>query len=449
MSPTPPVATAERPSDAPAMRTPTVLMASLIGTTVEWYDFFLYATAAGLVFPRLFFPVGNELVGTLLAFGTFAVGFVARPVGGVLFGHIGDRLGRKRTLVATMVLMGAATALIGLLPSYASIGVAAPILLVVLRVLQGLAVGGEWGGAVLLAVENAPPGWRARFGSVPQIGLGLGLALGTGVFALLGEVLDEQTFLTVGWRAAFVLSVVLVAVGLVVRLRILETPEFRRLRDSGGTARAPVVQVFRTRGHRRGLAAGMLARWAEGAAFNTWGVFAITYATATVGMSKVVVLLAVTGGALLMAVLTPVAGMLADRYGRRVVFGTGVVGFGVTVVPSFFAVHSGITWLVVAVLLLQLGVFYALMTGAESTLFAELFDTDVRYTGMSLVFQGSGIWASGLTPVVLTGLLALGGGTPWWAAGYLAATAVISLVAIVLMPRWIGWRPQWTRGTVW
>jgi MFS family permease len=243
--------------------------------------------------------------------------------------------------------------------------------------------------------------------------------------------------------------VVLVAVGLVVRLRILETPEFRRLRDSGGTARAPVVQVFRTRGHRRGLAAGMLARWAEGAAFNTWGVFAITYATATVGMSKVVVLLAVTGGALLMAVLTPVAGMLADRYGRRVVFGTGVVGFGVTVVPSFFAVHSGITWLVVAVLLLQLGVFYALMTGAESTLFAELFDTDVRYTGMSLVFQGSGIWASGLTPVVLTGLLALGGGTPWWAAGYLAATAVISLVAIVLMPRWIGWRPQWTRGTVW
>ena len=439
----------ERAGGQAPVRTRTILAASLVGTTVEWYDFFLYATAAGLVFPQLFFPVGNEVVGTLLAFGTFAVGFVARPIGGILFGHVGDRIGRKRTLVATMVLMGAATALIGLLPSYAAIGVAAPVLLVVLRVLQGLAVGGEWGGAVLLAVENAPPGRRGRYGSVPQIGLGLGLALGTGVFALLGEVLDEEAFLAVGWRVAFVLSIVLVAVGLLVRLRIMETPEFRRLRESGATARVPIVQVFRTRAHRRGIVAGMLARWAEGAAFNTWGVFAITYATATVGMGRVTVLLAVTGAALLMAVLTPVAGMLADRYGRRRVFGAGAAGFGITVVPSFFAVQTGITWVVVAVLLLQLGVWYGLMTGAESTLFAELFDTGVRYTGMSLVFQGSGIWASGLTPVLLTALLAAGGGSPWWAAGYLAATAVVSVVAVLLMPRWIGWRPPWTAGTRW
>ncbi|TCK22064.1 MFS transporter [Pseudonocardia endophytica] len=427
----------------------TVLAASLVGTTVEWYDFFLYATAASLVFPKLFFPVGNETVGSLLAFGTFAVGFVARPLGGLIFGHIGDRLGRKRTLVATMVLMGVATALIGLLPSYASIGIAAPVLLVVLRILQGIAVGGEWGGAVLLAVENAPPGRRATYGSVPQIGLGLGLALGTGVFALLGEVLDEQTFLSVGWRVAFVLSVVLVAVGLLVRLRVLETPEFRRLRDSGATAAVPAVQVFRTRAHRRGVGAGMLARWAEGAAFNTWGVFLVTYATATVKVDKVVVLLAVTAGALLMAVLVPVAGVLADRHGRRRVFGVGAAGFGLTVVPSFLAVQTGVPWLVVTVILLQLGVWYSLMTGAESTLFAELFDTDVRYTGMSLVFQGSGIWASGLTPVFLTALLAFGGGAPWWAAGYLALTAVISVVAVAVMPRWIGWRPAWTRGDRW
>lgn len=443
------MSTVVAPPPAPPTSARTVLAASLIGTTVEWYDFFLYATAAGLVFPSLFFPVGDEVVGTLLALATFAVGFVARPVGGVLFGHIGDRIGRKQTLVATMLLMGAATALIGLLPAYADIGVLAPVLLVVLRVLQGLAVGGEWGGAVLLAVENAPPGRRARYGSVPQVGLGLGLALGTGVFALLGQVLDEATFLSIGWRAAFLLSVVLVAVGLVVRLKIMETPEFRKLRESGATARVPVVQVFRTAGHRRGIVAGMLARWAEGAAFNTWGVFAITYATATVGLSKVVVLLAVTAGALLMAALTPVAGRLADRFGRRRVFGVGVAGFGITVVPSFLAVQSGIVWLAVAVILLQLGVWYALMTGAESTLFAELFDTDVRYTGMSLVFQGSGIWASGLTPVILTGLLALGSGSPWLAAGYLAVTAVISLVAVVVMPRWIGWRPAWTAGTPW
>jgi MFS family permease len=183
------LSTTEATSRRPILK---VVGASMVGTTVEWYDFFLYATAASLVFPKLFFPVGNEVVATLLAFGTFAVGFVARPIGGILFGHVGDRIGRKRTLVATMLLMGAATALIGLLPSYAAIGVAAPVLLVLLRVLQGLAVGGEWGGAVLLAVENAPPGKRARYGSVPQIGLGLGLALGTGAFALLGEVLDEQ-----------------------------------------------------------------------------------------------------------------------------------------------------------------------------------------------------------------------------------------------------------------
>jgi MFS family permease len=386
---------------------------------------------------------------TLLAFGTFAVGFVARPIGGVLFGHVGDRLGRKRTLVATMLLMGVATALIGLLPPVSSIGVAAPVLLVVLRILQGLAVGGEWGGAVLLAVENAPPGRRAQFGSVPQIGLGLGLALGTGVFAILGQVLDAQTFQTVGWRAAFLFSVVLVVVGLVVRLRVLETPEFMALRERRGTATVPAAEVFKTRGHRRGLVAGLLARWAEGAAFNTWGVFAITYATATGKVDKVVVLLGVTGGALLMAALAPVAGTLADRFGRRRVFGTGVVGFGLTVIPSLLAVRSGSAALTVFVLFLQLGIWYALMTGAESTLFAELFDTDVRYTGMSLVFQGSGIWASGLTPVVLTALIALGGGSLWWAGGYLALTAVISLVAVVTMPSFIGWRPAWAADARW
>jgi MFS family permease len=243
--------------------------------------------------------------------------------------------------------------------------------------------------------------------------------------------------------------VVLVGVGLVVRLRILETVEFRRLQASGTTVRVPAIQVFRTTGHRRGLVAGMLARWAEGASFNTWGVFVITYATVTVRVSKLVVLLGVTGGALLMALLTPLAGLLADRYGRRRVFGVGAAGFGLTVIPSFLAVQTGRPWLVVAVLLIQLGVWYGLMAGVESTLFAELFDTEARYTGMSLVFQGSGIWASGLTPVLLTGLFAVGGGAPWWAAGYLAATAVISVATVALMPRWIGWRPSWTDAGPW
>jgi len=432
-------ATTERlPAGSPApVSNRTILLASLVGTTVEWYDFFLYATAASLVFPRLFFPAHDEVVGTLLAFGTFAVGFVARPIGGVLFGHVGDRLGRKQTLVATMVLMGAATALIGLLPGVASIGIAAPVLLVLLRILQGLAVGGEWGGAVLLATENAPPGRIGRFGSVPQIGLGLGLALGTGVFALLGEVMSRDSFQSYGWRIAFVASVLLVAIGLVIRLRVLETPEFRQLESRGELVKVPVVEVFRTSRHRRGLGLGMLARWAEGASFNTWGVFAISYATASVHLSRVAVLLSVTAGAVLMALLVPLAGWLADRYGRRPVFGTGVALFGVTVLPSFFALHTGVTWLAAAVLIFQLGVCYALMTGSEATLFAELFDARVRYTGMSLVFQGSGVWASGLTPVILTALLAAAGGSPWAAGGYLAAVAVISLLAVLAMGRWL------------
>jgi MFS family permease len=438
MTTTPVLAVGERP---PAS-TRTILLASLVGTTVEWYDFFLYATAASLVFPALFFPADDPTVGTLLAFGTFAVGFVARPIGGLLFGHVGDRLGRKRTLVATMVLMGAATALIGLLPGVATIGLAAPVLLVLLRILQGLAVGGEWGGAVLLATENAPPGKIGRFGSVPQVGLGLGLALGTGVFALLGEVLGRDAFASYGWRIAFVLSVALVAVGLVVRLRVLETPEFRRMASSGELVRVPAVEVFRTREHRRGLGLGMLARWAEGASFNTWAVFAISYATATVHLNKVDVLAAVTAGALLMALLTPVAGWLADRHGRRAVFGAGVVVFGVSVLPSFYALRSGSMALAATVLIVQLGVGYTLMTGAQATLFAELFDARVRYTGMSLVFQGSGVWASGLTPAILTALFAAAGGAAWAPGTYLTVVSVISLLAVLAMRRWLPARPR-------
>ncbi|GAA1656174.1 MFS transporter [Fodinicola feengrottensis] len=408
----------------------TILTASLVGTTVEWYDFFLYSTAAALVFPGLFFPSQNPLVSTLLSFGTFTVGFVARPVGGVLFGHIGDRLGRKRTLVITMVAMGVSTALIGLLPSYQQIGLAAPALLLVLRILQGLAVGGEWGGAVLLAVENAPPGRHGRYGSVPQIGLGLGLALGTGVFTLLGQTLGSDAFRSVGWRAAFVLSLLLVVVGLVVRLRVLETPAFRDLAERGDTSAVPIRELFQLPRHRRNVLLGLLTRWGEGASFNTWGVFVITYATASVHLPRTDVLVAVTVSALVMAAMAPVAGQLADRFSRRLVFGVGVASFGLTVVPSFAVLQTGQSWVLFAVVGVQLGIWYGLMTGAESTLFAELFDTKVRYTGMSLVFQGSGIYASGLTPVILTALLAVGGGTPWLAAGYLALTAVISLVAV-------------------
>ncbi|MFC5061022.1 MFS transporter [Actinomycetospora atypica] len=407
----------------------TVVAASLIGTTIEWYDFFLFSTAASIVFPKLFFPAGNETVGTLLSFATFAVGFVARPIGGILFGHLGDRVGRKATLVATMALAGVATALIGVLPSYASIGIWAPLLLVLFRVLGGIALGGEWAGAVLMAVEYAPPGRRGLWGSSPQIGLGLGLALGTGAFALLGSAMDDEAFLDWGWRIAFLVSLLLVVVGLVVRLKVLETPAFRKMQEDADVARVPVVEVVRDAPSRRNLVLGLLARWAEGAAFNTWGVFVLTYAVMTVGMPRTGILVAVTIAGLASAAVVPLAGLLADRFGRRAVFAAGCAAFGVGVYPAFLGLGTGSLTVVVIVLVLMLGAVYGVQSGAESTLFAELFPTRTRYTGMSLVYQGSGIYASGLTPLILTSLLALAGGSPWLACGYLVLTAVISVVA--------------------
>ncbi|MEU6118726.1 MFS transporter [Streptomyces sp. NPDC047117] len=420
----------ERQVEAPASRLRTVVLASLLGTTVEWYDFFLYATAAGLVFDKLFFPVANGTVGTMLSFATFAVGFVARPVGGLLFGHVGDRIGRKRTLAFTMGLMGVSTSLIGLLPTYQQVGILAPALLLVLRVAQGVALGGEWAGAVLLAVEYGPEGRKGRFGSYPQIGLALGLALGTGVFALLNNVLSDAAFLGYGWRVAFLISLVLVGVGLAVRLKIDETPAFRAVRRLQELPRsAPLVEVVREKAARRHVLLGMLARWGEGAAFNTWGVFALTYATGTLALDRTAVLLAVTAAALVMAVLIPVSGAAVDRLGARRVYLVGMGAFAVSVFPAFWLFGTGGTWAFAVALLVTLGLVHASFYGAQGTLFAALFATPVRYTGMSFVYQMSGIFASGITPLIMTALLALGSGTPWLACGYLALTGLVSMWA--------------------
>ena len=408
----------------------TVVLSSLLGTTVEWYDFFLYSTAAGLVFGKLFFPSADGTAGTLLSFATFAIGFVARPLGGLFFGHIGDRIGRKRTLAFTMGLMGVSTALIGLLPTYEQVGALAPALLVVLRIAQGVALGGEWAGAVLLAVEYGPEGRKGRFGSFPQIGLALGLALGTGVFALLGTLLSEEAFLGYGWRAAFLISLVLVAVGITVRLRIDETPSFRAVQRLGQqTVSAPLVELLRRPASRRHTVLGMLARWGEGAAFNTWAVFAITYATTTLALEQTPVLVGITVASLVMAVLIPVSGRFADRYGARRVYLVGIALFGLSVFPAFHAFGTRDPWVFGAVTVVTLGVVHASFYGAQGTLFAALFPTPVRYTGMSFVYQVSGIFASGITPLIMTSLLALTGGEPWAACGYLALTAGVSVWA--------------------
>jgi MFS family permease len=410
-----------------------VVAASLLGTTVEWYDFFLYATAAGLVFNKVFFPNASSLMGTLLAFATFAVGFVMRPIGGLVFGHIGDRIGRKRSLALTMVIMGVATALIGVLPTAAQIGVWAPLLLLALRMLQGFALGGEWAGAVLLAVEHSPEGRRGRYGAIPQIGLALGLALGTGIFALLQIVLGQARFLAYGWRIGFLLSLVLVAIGIVVRLRVEETPAFRELRDRESTATVPIREIFREPRSRRNTMLGLLSRWAEGSAFNTWGVFAISYATGALGFNKVSVLLVVTAAALLMAVLLPVSGALTDRYGARRVYLTGVACYGLAAFPVFALFGTrNLLWFGLAMIVV-FGVVHALFYGAQGTLFSALYPTGTRYTGLSFVYQFSGIYASGVTPMILTALIAAVGGAPWLACGYLVATAVISVFATALI----------------
>jgi MFS family permease len=411
----------------------TVVAASLLGTTVEWYDFFLYATAAGLVFNKLFFPNATSLVGTLLAFATFAVGFVMRPIGGLVFGHIGDRIGRKRSLALTMLIMGFATALIGALPGAAQIGVWAPVLLLVLRVLQGFALGGEWGGAVLLAVEHSPGDRRGRYGAIPQIGLALGLALGTGIFAYLQVALGQARFLAYGWRIAFLLSLVLVVIGIIVRLRVEETPAFRQLRDLETASTVPIREIIREPRSRRNTLLGLLSRWAEGSAFNTWGVFAISYATGALGFNKVSVLVVVTIAALLMAVLLPVSGALTDRYGARRVYLIGVALYGLAVFPAFALFGTkNLVWFGLAMIIV-FGVVHALFYGAQGTLYSSLYPTGTRYTGLSFVYQFSGIYASGVTPMILTALIAAVGGAPWLACGYLVATAVISVFATALI----------------
>lgn len=410
----------------------TVTAASVIGATIEWYDFFLYATAAGLVFDKLFFPETSGFVGTLLAFATFAVGFVMRPLGGLFFGHIGDRIGRKTTLAVTMFLMGGATALMGLLPTHDQVGYLAPVLLILLRIVQGFAIGGEWAGAVLLAVEHSPNGQRSRYGSYPQIGLAIGLALGTGVFALLSVVLDDRQFLTWGWRVAFLLSVVLVAIGLVIRLKVDETPAFDRVRELSKQSTVPLRTLFAQPVLRRRVVLGLLSRWGEGAAFNTWAVFAISYATSTLTLPRVSVLIAVTVAAGLMAVIIPLVGARARGWDLRRVYIVGMAAYGVLVFPVFALFGTRNIWLFAIALVAVFGVAHAIFYAVQGTLYASLFPPEVRYTGLSFVYQFSGIYASGITPLIVTALVGVTGG-PWAACGYLVATAVISVVATSLI----------------
>ncbi|VVD66879.1 MFS transporter [Pandoraea iniqua] len=412
----------------------TVALASLIGTTVEWYDFFLYGTVTGLVFNKLFFPSGDAFIATALAYTVYAVGFATRPLGGILFGHFGDKIGRKPLLIITLTIMGVSTFLVGLVPSYESIGIAAPLILLFLRLLQGIGLGGEWGGAVLMAFEYAPRDKRGQFAAYPQIGLAVGLCLSTGVVALLSSTLTDAQFMSWGWRLAFMLSLVLVAVGMFIRLKVLETPEFARIKDSQHVAHVPLKEIARD--YRRNVLLGWGARYIDGVVFNVYAVFAISYLVGTLHFPKTPVLVAVTLAALVLVVTIPYASKLSDRVGRRRVFGWGAMACGLSSIPALAVMHysTNIWWVSLAVIL-PLGVVYAFVYGPEASMFCELFDTRVRYTGISVVYQVSGIVSSSITPLVAATLLEYGGHKPWWIAVYVVAVGCISAACAAAMKK--------------
>jgi metabolite-proton symporter len=403
----------------------TVALASFAGTTIEWYDFFLYGTAAALVFNKVFFPTFAPLTGTLAAYGTYAVGFVARPLGGVIIGHFGDRIGRKSMLVLTLVLMGAATFLIGLLPTYDHIGLWAAVALVALRLVQGFGVGGEWGGAVLMAVEHAPPGSRGFYGSWPQIGVPAGLILATGAFSL-ASLLPEDQFLSWGWRLPFLLSVVLVGVGLFIRLKILETPAFARMKETGREARMPILVVLRQYPKQVLLAMG--ARVAENGSFYIYSVFSLTYATQYAGIDRNVVLNAILLAAACDAVAIPFYGALSDRIGRRPVYLFGATMTAVLAFPFFWMIGTGRTPMVVLAMLAVFLFSHAPMYAPQAAFLSELFGARVRYSGASLGSQLASVVAGAPAPLIATALMARHGYDA--VALYVVGMAVVTMLSV-------------------
>ena len=404
-----------------------MLFASLIGTTIEFFDFYIYATAAVLVFPKLFFPAGDPASATLQSLATFALAFFARPIGSALFGHFGDRVGRKATLVAALLTMGVSTVLIGLLPTYASIGVLAPALLALCRFGQGLGLGGEWGGAVLLATENAPPGKRAWYGMFPQLGAPIGFLCSTGVFLVLTECLSDADFFAWGWRVPFLASALLVAVGLWVRLRLHETPDFQRAIENNERVRLPMLSVVTQ--HARALLLGMFGATATFVLFYLMTVFALSWGTSALGYARTDFLILQMIGVLFFALTIPLSALIADRFGRMQVLiaaTLAIIVFGLVWTPLFATGTLGL------LVFLSLGLALMGFTyGPLGTALAELFPTAVRYTGASLTFNLAGILGASLAPYIATWLaLRHGIEAVGW---YLSIAGAVTLLALLLI----------------
>jgi len=406
----------------------TVLFASLIGTTIEFFDFYIYATAAVLVFPKLFFPASDPAAATLQSLATFAIAFFARPVGSAVFGHFGDRIGRKATLVAALLTMGISTVVIGALPTYAAIGTLAPALLALCRFGQGLGLGGEWGGAVLLATENAPPGKRAWYGMFPQLGAPIGFFLSGGIFLLLSQTLSDAEFFSYGWRIPFLASSLLVIVGLYIRLKIHETPDFQKVLEKNERVKVPVVTVWRD--HRRVLVLGTLIALATFVLFYLMTVFALSWGTSALKFTRKDFLIQQLFAVIFFGLTIPVAALWADRYGRRATLiwvSAAIALFGLTMAPMF---GSGSSLQVTVFLSLGLGLM-GMTYGPLGTMLSELFPAEVRYTGASLTFNLAGILGASLAPYAATWLATNYG--LQYVGYYLSGAAVISLVALLLV----------------
>jgi metabolite-proton symporter len=408
----------------------TVLFASLIGTTIEFFDFYIYATAAVLVFPKLFFPSSSATAAILQSLATFAIAFFARPVGSAVFGHYGDRIGRKATLVAALLTMGISTVAIGLLPTYETIGTLAPLLLALCRFGQGLGLGGEWGGAVLLATENAPPGKVAWYGCFPQLGAPLGFFLSGGIFLLLSEVLSDAQFFSYGWRIPFVASAVLVLIGLYIRLKITETPAFQKVIDHGERVKVPLATVCVE--HGRMLVLGTVIALATFVLFYLMTVFALSWGTTALGYSRMEFLLLQLFAVFFFALTIPASALLADRYGRRITMilvTIAIILFGLLMAPLFVANSAvGVTFF------LSLGLALMGMTyGPLGTMLSELFPPEIRYTGVSLTFNLGGIFGASLAPYAATWLATHYGLSH--VGYYLSISAGLTLIALLLVDR--------------
>ncbi len=406
------------------------VIASTVGTTVEWYDFFLYGTAAALVFPRLFFPGGSTYSGVLASFATQFVGFAARPIGAAVFGHFGDRIGRKSTLIATLLLMGIATFLIGLLPSHASIGLAAPLLLVLLRIVQGIGVGGEWGGSVLLSMEWGAQRRRGLMASFPQLGVPLGLLASTGAVRLM-EAVSGDGFDTWGWRVPFLLSIVLVGIGLYVRLRVLESPAFAEVKKQQAVVGRPVWEVIRSQ--PREILTSALVRMSEQAPFYLFITFVLTYGTKKLGLARGNLLDYTLVAAAVGLISVPLFGHLSDRLGRRLTYGVGIVGTAVYAFPYFGLLNTRTSGLVLLAIVLSL-VFHDIQYGPQAALIAESFGTKLRYSGAGIGYQLASVVAGGPAPLIAAAILQHTGSSTW-ISGYIIGCCAVAFVALLFLPR--------------